>query len=88
MCNVGLKQGCLAFAKLFSFFITELLKYLHNSGASGIQLQPGDDEKCSLLFVDDVALIADTVCGLLRQVNALHIFCKDNLLNVNSKKLK
>ena len=88
MCNIGLKQGCLASSKLFSLFINELVKYLHNSGARGIQLQPGDDEICSLMFADDVALIADTVCGLQRQLNALQIFCKDNLLNVNTKKTK
>jgi len=63
MCNIGLKQGCLASPKLFSLFINELVKYLQNNGASGIQIQPGDDEICSLMFADDVALIADTVCG-------------------------
>jgi len=68
--------------------INELVKCLQNSGASRIQLQPGDDEIGSLMFADDVALIADTVCGLQRHLNALQIFCKDNLLNVNTKQLK
>jgi len=40
------------------------------------------------MFADDVALITDTVCGLQRQLNALRIFCKDNRLNVNTKKTK
>jgi len=37
------------------------------------------------MFADDVALIADTVCGLQRQLNTLQTFCKDNFLNVNTK---
>jgi len=40
------------------------------------------------MFADDVASIADTVCGSQRQLNVLQIFCKDNLLNVNTKETK
>jgi len=76
MCNIGLKQGCLASPKLLSIFINTLVRYLQNSEASGIQLQPGDDEICSIMFADDVALIEDTVSGLQKQLNALKYFAK------------
>ena len=40
------------------------------------------------MFADDLALIADTVVGLQRQLNILSEFCKDFKLKVNESKTK
>jgi hypothetical protein len=86
--NIGLKQGCLASPKLFTFFINELITYQKNKGTRGIQLKPCDIEIFSLMFADDVALLADTVVGLQRQLNLLYDFCTDFYLTVNISKTK
>ena len=40
------------------------------------------------MFADDVALLADTVVGLQRQLNLLYDFCTDFYLTVNIIKTK
>ena len=88
-CPVGLKQGCMASPQLFSLFINELaLTMKQDQNLRGIQLQPNDIEILLLMFADDVALLADTVIGLQRQLNVLYNFCQTSYLKVNSQKSK
>jgi hypothetical protein len=72
-CPIGLRQGCNLGPILFSLFINELHHVMKNSGLSGIRLTPDVVKILMLLFADDVALTADTVIGLQRQLNILHV---------------
>ena len=71
---------------LFCLFINELETVLRNCGSRGIQVFPDITEIFSLMFADDVALMSDTVVGLQRPLNALHTFCTDWQLEVNTQK--
>jgi len=86
--TIGLKQGCLASPILFLFFIDELEKTFHEKGARGIQLHPETIQLFLLMFADDLALIADTVLELQRQLNILSDFCLQYKLKVNEDKTK
>ena len=57
---------------LFAMFIDELYTLLCDCDVKGIQLMPNLTEICLLMFADDIALIADTVVGLQRQLNILY----------------
>jgi hypothetical protein len=59
---MGLKQGCLASPKLFSFSIHELSVMMNNDDKiKGIKIMPNESSIWLLMFADDVALIAQTV---------------------------
>ena len=53
-------------------FIDELYTLLCDCDIRGIQLMPKLTEICLLMFADDIALIADTVVDLQRQLNILY----------------
>jgi len=53
-------------------FIDELYTLLCDCDVKGIQLMRNLTEICLLMFADDIALIADTVVGLQRQLNILY----------------
>lgn len=86
--KLGLRQGCNLSPLLFSIFIDELTVDIENSGSHGVQLNPSFIHVLLLMFADDVALIADTVVGLQKQLNTLHNFCIKNKLQVNTEKTK
>ena len=86
---IGLKQGCLASPNLFALFINELAVRLRSTpGLRGVQIMPNDIDIFSLMFADDVALLADSVVGLQSQLNVLYDFCKTSALKVNTDKSK
>ena len=87
-CKIGRKQGCLISPQLFTFFINEWVQDLFNNGVRGIQISPNDAEILLLMFADDVALLADTVLGLQRQLDSLQQFCTRTGLHVNPQKTK
>jgi hypothetical protein len=87
-CPIGLRQGCNLSPILFSLFINELHDVMKNSGLSGIRLTPDVVQILMLLFADDAALTADTVIGLQRLLNILHVYCSDSKLTVNIEQTK
>ena len=87
-CPVGLRQGCSLSPILFTLFINKLHEVIENSGLNGIQLTPEITQIFSLLFADDVALVADTVIGLQRQLNVLSSYSDEWKIKVNVKKTK
>ena len=86
--KLGLRQGCNLSPLLFSIFINELTVDIQDSGAQGVQLTPSLIHVLSLLFADDVALLADTIVGLQKQLNTLQRFCTKNTMYVNTEKNK
>ena len=71
---------------LFAMFIDEL--YTCDCDVRGIQLLPNLTEIFLLMFADDIALIADTVVGLQRQLKRLYDFCQRSKVVVNITKTK
>ena len=74
-CPVGLRQGCLFSPVIFSIFVNELSKLIANSDIFGIQLFPDITEILLFLFADDIALMADSIRGLQKQINITEKFC-------------
>jgi hypothetical protein len=69
---------------LFAFFINELVTEM--SDCNGIFLSEEAPNVCSLLFVDDVANVADTAGRLQSQINILAQFCDKWGLSLNINK--
>ena len=67
-------------------FIDEL--YTCDCDVRGIQLLPNLTEIFLLMFEDDIALIADTVVGLQRQLKGLNDFYQRSKRVVNIRKTK
>ena len=66
----------------------EFAREVENSGIRGVQLFLELVEILILMFVDDLALLSDTVIGLQRLLNLLFRFCKVKDLIVNTIKTK
>jgi hypothetical protein len=86
--TIGVKQGCPLSSSLFGIYIDELESFLHD------HIQDGDG--CLLhqvlisllLFANDLILLASTLEGLQRQIDALASFCDLRQLTVNLGKTK
>ena len=87
-CPQGVKQGCLLTSLIFSLLISEVADFVRRNGKHGIQLLPGHDEICSLLFADDIVLVSSTPSGLQNQINSLEKASKSLGLTVNLDKTK
>ena len=86
LCPRGLKQGEICSPVIFSLLINELTKDILEKGKHGVQLSPELIHLLILLFADDVALMADTVAGLQKQLDILHTTCLNLDLTVNLDK--
>ena len=87
-CPLGVRQGCLLSPLLFSLLITEVAKKIAAGGRAGYQLIPGARDIFSLLFADDIVLIARTPAGLQNQINNLKEASANLGLVVNLDKTK
>ena len=83
-----MKQGCLLSPLIFSLLISEVADFVRRSGKHGIQLLPGHNEICSLLFADDIVLVSSTPSGLQNQINNLEKASKSLRLTINLDKTK
>ena len=62
--------------------------YIGERGRHGVQLLPDRPEIFSLIFADDVALIATTPVALQNQLNSLSSISRQQNLSINRDKTK
>ena len=86
--TMGLKQGCKISPIMFSYLINSLANEIAENCKHGIQLAPNTQPVSSLLFADDVALLADTPVGLQNQLNQLKRAADRLGLVINTDKSK
>ena len=87
-CKAGLRQGCKMSPTIFSLLINEVAEALDREGCSGYQLIRGSKAIKSLMFADDIAIIADTPARLQKAINGLQRVSKRLGLQVNLGKTK
>jgi hypothetical protein len=87
-CPHGVRQGCMCSPLQFSVFMTALKQTINQFGGRGVQLHPDNEEVKIIMFADDIVLIADTLTGLTRHINALSDFCSNFDMSVNLNKTK
>ena len=81
--NQGVRQGCVLSPLLFNIFISDLAKKLNSVED---KLVMDDVELNSLLWADDIVLLANSGEKLSEMINLLAIYCKENKLTINKKK--
>ena len=84
--KLGVRQGCLLSPVLFSLFLNDLQGYLLEGGANGITLW--DIKIFSLLYADDLVLIAESEEDLKLQMRILGSCSDDFEMEINPKKTK
>ena len=83
--QTGVKQGCVLSPILFSMFINDLIEDINDTNC-GIVI---DGKKiASLLYADDVAVIADSTTDLQLILDAIHRWCLNWGISINSLKTK
>ena len=87
-CPQGVKQGCLLSPLIFSLMITEVATRVAEFGRAGYQFITNSREIFSLLFADDIVLVARTPAGLQNQINNLKLASENIGLMVNLDKTK
>ena len=87
-CNVGTRQGCMLSPFMFIMYIDTLVKMLNDAECSGIFVNETLPNLLLLMYADDIALCADTVGRLQKQINVLEEFCLKWGMKVNMKKTK
>ena len=84
-CSRGVRQGCLLSPLLFALFLNDLNSHLSES-SSGVTV--GDDSIHTLLYADDLVLIARDPTDLQTQLSALQQFISSLKMDVNMSKTK
>jgi exonuclease III len=82
----GVRQGCTLSPILFDLYINDLVKALRTGEKAGIPLQSGF--LCSLLFADDVVLLAKTAKGLQVLLDKFTNWLREWRLEANVNKTK
>ena len=84
-CSRGVRQGCLLSPILFALFLNDLNEAI-SSKAKGVRF--GEDVVHSLLYADDLILLAESGEDLQKQIDLLYDFTKLIQMSVNIGKTK
>jgi hypothetical protein len=79
----GVRQGCPLSPILFNFFVNELARMLEKTG---VGVKYCDEIISSLLYADDVVLMADTKEELQVLIDTVDQFCRSWHMDINLKK--
>ena len=81
----GLRQGCLLSPLLFALFLNDLNNFLLDD-AEGIMLW--DTRLCTILYADDLILVAESSADLQAQMDLLGIYANNLKMEISQKKTK
>ena len=84
--ELGLKQGCILSPLLFSLYINDLEREIQSDSMHTVPIE--NVHLFYLLFADDLTLFSNTVIGLQRLIDKLHLYCNKWGLTVNTDKTK
>ena len=79
----GLKQGCLLSPILFNLYINDLVTTIKQS-CSGLSI--GGENVCTLMYADDLVLLAKNENDLQSMLDALSSWCEQWQISINSDK--
>ena len=82
----GVLQGEILSPTLFSLFMADYPDILNNSNIPGITV--GSKEIHSLLYADDIVIVADSIINLQKKINLTKKYFEQNLLTINLTKSK
>lgn len=81
----GVKQGCKLSPTLYSIYINDLADQINRLN-NGINV--GNDVNISLIYADDIALLASDEQALQHQLDVVNVWCKRWRVTLNSSKTK
>ena len=87
-CYAGVRQGCKLSPLLFSLLINEVGKSVSTLARGGYQFMPGTQITKSLMFADDISMMANTPGSLQHAINILNVTAKQYGLKININKTK
>ena len=82
----GVRQGCPLSPLLFNLYVNDLIELIDS--ATKCQVGLSEIEINSLMYADDIVVLAHSEKDLQAKMDTLSKFCKDRKLEINTKKTK
>jgi len=80
----GVRQGCVMSPLFFNLYIADLDRCMRKRGIGGIKL--GNERILSLVYADDMIILAKNRKGLMDMIDTLKKVLKDKELELNTQK--